>query len=210
MGNAPADGRPLSGAGVGDGVGGMPRPGGSGEPGGAPAPAGTDPEANVSDDRDHPVKRQYVLLQRVVGWILCAILTFVLVVGLLIALLVTRPTFPVALAALGAWLGVSAAVATFGHVWPALEHRHLSYRVSDRGIQIQRGVLWRQVVTIPRNRIQHTDVSQGPLERQFGLATLLVHTAGTEFARVSLPGLEHSRALAIRDHLVEGGEDDAV
>ena len=82
--------------------------------------------------------------------------------------------------------------------------------VSDRSLQIRRGVFWRERITVPRNRIQHTDVSQGPLERQFGLATLLVHTAGTEFARVSLPGLENGRALAIRDHLMALGEDHAL
>jgi membrane protein YdbS with pleckstrin-like domain len=159
---------------------------------------------------DHPVDRRYIPLQRISGWILAAVLGFFLFVGLFIILLLTRPGLPIAFLALAGWLVVTGTVAALGHVWPAVEHRHLFYRLSDRSLQIRRGVFWRERITVPRNRIQHTDVSQGPLERQFGLATLLVHTAGTEFARVSLPGLENGRALAIRDHLMALGEDHAL
>ncbi len=63
---------------------------------------------------------------------------------------------------------------------------------------------------MPRSRVQHTDVSQGPLERRFDLATLVLHTAGTQHAAVSLGGLSHKAALAIRDYLIEGGAGDAV
>ena len=68
---------------------------------------------------------------------------------------------------------------------------------------------WRTVVTVPRSRVQHTDVSQGPLERRFGLGTLVVYTAGTDHARVSLGGLAHAHALRIREQLLPRG-DDAV
>jgi hypothetical protein len=166
--------------------------------------------AQVADGLDHPVDRRFVALQRVVGWIGSAVLALVSLIGLAIVVAVMRLPVPLALAGLGAWAVLVGAVAALGHAWPALEHRRLSYRLDARGIEIRRGVLWREQIAVPRNRIQHTDVSQGPLERQFGLATLLVHTAGTEHARVSLPGLRHETALAIRDHLVAGGGDDAV
>jgi membrane protein YdbS with pleckstrin-like domain len=58
--------------------------------------------------------------------------------------------------------------------------------------------------------VHHTDVSRGPLERGIGLATLIIHTAGTEAASVTLGGLPGDAALEIRDHLIEGGRDDAV
>ncbi len=67
------------------------------------------------------------------------------------------------------------------------------------------------VVTVPRSRVQHTDVSQGPIERTYDLATLIIYTAGTHYASISLGGLSHETALFIRDHLIAGGEkDDAV
>ena len=63
---------------------------------------------------------------------------------------------------------------------------------------------------MPRSRVQHTDVSQGPLERGYGLGTLVIYTAGTDHAKVDLHGLDHATALAIRDHLLPREGGDAV
>lgn len=87
--------------------------------------------------------------------------------------------------------------------WPALEFAHLRYRVGTEGIEIKRGVFWRHVVTVPLSRIQHTDVSQGPIQRRFGLADLVIHTAGTHQYEVTLGGVSHGVALRIRDALLE-------
>ncbi len=81
---------------------------------------------------------------------------------------------------------------------------------NDKGIRIRSGVVFRSVVSVPRSRVQHTDVSRGPIERSHGLATLIVHTAGTEHASVTLSGLAESDANAIRDYLIDVGDDDAV
>ena len=66
------------------------------------------------------------------------------------------------------------------------------------------------VIHVPRSRVQHTDVSQGPVERRFGLGTLVIYTAGTDHAKVDLAGLEHGVALRLRDHLLPSGDTDAV
>jgi hypothetical protein len=58
--------------------------------------------------------------------------------------------------------------------------------------------------------VQHIDVSQGPLQRRYGLGTLAIYTAGTEHSQVILPGLEHGTALSVRNHLLPGEADDAV
>jgi membrane protein YdbS with pleckstrin-like domain len=58
--------------------------------------------------------------------------------------------------------------------------------------------------------VQHTDVSQGPLERRFGLGTLVIYTAGTAHSRVNLEGLDHEVARRIRAHLLPKDEGDAV
>jgi len=102
------------------------------------------------------------------------------------------------------------AFAWWQQVWPPLEYRFAAYRVDGNGLEIRRGVYFRAVINVPRSRVQHTDVAQGPLQRRFGLATLIVHTAGNESAVVELPGLTHDIALAIRDHLLPGRSDDAV
>ena len=106
-----------------------------------------------------------------------------------------------AFAALLVWLATA---------WPAISYRHAWYAIDDTGIEIGRGVIFRRVTLVPRSRVQHTDVTQGPIERRFGLGTLVIHTAGTEFARVALPGLAHATAMTLRDALLPKDGADAV
>lgn len=90
--------------------------------------------------------------------------------------------------------------------WPPLSYRYLRFGVDDTGIAIESGVIWRSRVALPRVRIQHTDVSQGPLERRYGIGTLKLYTAGSRHTRIELPGLNHDEAIALRDALLaEGG-----
>lgn len=107
------------------------------------------------------------------------------------------------------WLGVAAGSAlillmyTGAFLWPKIEHRRTRYRIDQEGLEIRRGVLWRHQITIPLGRVQHADVSQGPIQRIFGIGTLTVHTAGTQNASIALEGLEHELAVAIRDLIVQ-------
>ena len=78
-----------------------------------------------------------------------------------------------------------------------------SYGLDDRVLVLRFGIFWQTSVMIPLSRLQHLDVQQGPLERRFGLATLIVHTAGTENASHEIPHLEHRTALQLREHLIE-------
>lgn len=94
--------------------------------------------------------------------------------------------------------------------WPAIAYRHSSYRIDGAGIEIRQGVYWRTITNVPRSRVQHTDVSQGPIERRFGLGTLVVYTAGTTHSKVNLSGLDFNVARRIRAHLLPGDQSDAV
>jgi uncharacterized protein len=87
-------------------------------------------------------------------------------------------------------------------IWPRAIYRHLRYQIDATGIVVRSGVLWRSEAALPRVRIQHTDVTQGPLQRRYGVATLKLYTAGSRFTEIQLPGLAHSDALALRDSLI--------
>jgi membrane protein YdbS with pleckstrin-like domain len=102
-------------------------------------------------------------------------------------------------------VGLLAIVASFvgALLWPALVHKHASWRLDKLGLEIRRGVLWRHRITIPLGRVQHADVSQGPLQRLFAIGTLTVHTAGTQNASVGLDGIAHETAIELRDKLVD-------
>jgi uncharacterized protein len=106
--------------------------------------------------------------------------------------------------------GLAAAVigliAWWGWRFQHLEHARTSFVISTEGCEIRRGVVWRRIITVPLSRIQHTDVTQGPLQRAYGLATLTLYTAGTEHAKIDLHGLAFGTAMAIRQYLFERSE----
>ena len=176
----------------------------------ASAPASAAAPPSIADGVERPLDPRLVALQRVVGWIATGSTSFGLAVALVMVLLLAPlPGWAAAPLAL-LWLAATLALGWHSHRWPEVQHRHARYRVDGRGIEIRRGVFWRRVISVPRSRVQHTDVSQGPLERGFGLGTLVIYTAGTDHAKVDLHGLDHATALTIRDHLLPGESGDAV
>jgi uncharacterized protein len=86
--------------------------------------------------------------------------------------------------------------------YPVAYYRRLVYGVDETGLVIQSGLLWRSQRALPRARIQHSDVAQGPLQRRFGVGTLKLYTAGSRHTKIELPGLAHADALALRDELL--------
>jgi len=110
------------------------------------------------------------------------------------------------LAALGIALEVVCAV-----VMPRLHHKYTSFRADAQGLELRSGVLWRSTVTVARSRVQHLDVTQGPIERRYGLGRLHVHTAGTHDATITLWGISQETAKALRDDLgIWSTDDDGV
>jgi uncharacterized protein len=99
---------------------------------------------------------------------------------------------------------------TLSWIWPAAYYRRLRFGIDGSGIAIERGILWRSRITVPRARIQHTDVSQGPLQRRFGVGTLKLYTAGSRYTKIELPGLAHAEAIALRDALLAESGDSGV
>lgn len=86
-------------------------------------------------------------------------------------------------------------------VVPGRRYRALGYRIDEDELHIGRGVWTRTETLVPLARVQHIDVSQGPLERAFGISRLILHTAGTMNSLVVLPGLARGTAEAMRDDI---------
>lgn len=95
-------------------------------------------------------------------------------------------------------------------LWPPIAYRQLRFGVDETGIAIERGVIWRSRIALPRVRIQHTDVSQGPLERRYDIGTLKLYTAGSRHTKIELEGLKHDDAIALRDALLAEGVGSGV
>ncbi len=174
-----------------------------------PPPPAPGPPA-VADGALRSLDPRSITVARLGGWIFAGILGFVVSMPLGAILLFASSPGWVQVLLGGVWVAILLLLAFRAQLWPAVAHRHAFFRVDGDQIEIRRGVWWRKVITVPRSRVQHTDVAQGPIERRYGLGTLAVYTAGTQHARVDLHGLDHGTALAIRDHLLSGHRGDAV
>ena len=110
--------------------------------------------------------------------------------------------------------GLTGSVLAFGVVLalvlPRLRYRFWRFDLRPEELYLERGV-WNRVRTIvPLRRIQHLDVSQDVLERNYGLGKLIVHTAGTRSSDVVLPGLRYEEAERLRDEVKHYITEDAV
>lgn len=171
---------------------------------GSPSQPATDAPPPPADGYE-ALDRRYIRLQREVGRITSAMLSAPLLFAAFIVFTPRRWIWATTL-----WVVVAALIVWFFHRWPPIDYRHRGYRLDADGIEIKAGVVWRRVMNVPRSRVQHTDVAQGPLERRHGLGRLIIYTAGTDHARVELPGLAHHEALQIRDRLLPTTASDAV
>ena len=87
--------------------------------------------------------------------------------------------------------------------------RAWGYAEREDDLFVRRGVLFARLSVIPYGRMQFVDVTAGPLERLFGLATVRMHTAAAA-SDARIPGLEAEEAARVRDRLTELGEAQAA
>ena len=165
--------------------------------------------ASIADGADHRLDPRWIQLQRTRASFFTAAIAAASFTGITVAW--TASAVPaLGFLFLPLWLAGVVLLAWQLRRWPAIAYRFASYRIDDVGLEIRKGVYWRTITNVPRSRVQHTDVSQGPLERRYGLGTLMVYTAGTEHSQVDLPGLDFDVARGIRAHLMPGDDGDAV
>ena len=103
-------------------------------------------------------------------------------------------TFAGALPAVIGLIGLSGIM-----VAPDRIYRRLGYAIDGQLLRIVRGWLFHADTVVPFVRVQHIDVTRGPVDKMFGTATLVVHTAGTHNSIITLPGLSPERAAEIRE-----------
>ena len=84
---------------------------------------------------------------------------------------------------------------------PLRRYHARGYQIGADRLRVVRGLIFRSDTVVPFGRVQHIDVHQGPIERAYGLGTLVVHTAGNHNASVSLPGLGRDDAMAMREEI---------
>lgn len=116
----------------------------------------------------------------------------------------------------GVWPGLVVGFVTLalGVAHTIVRYRIWNYEVRTDALYLERGVLTRVKTVVPHVRIQHVDASRGPLERTLGLSSVVVYTAGSRGADVTVPGLTRRQAEDLQTrlkHLAIAAEgEDAV
>jgi membrane protein YdbS with pleckstrin-like domain len=130
-------------------------------------------------------------------------------------------TLVLVVVAVGATLAVGAPVAAVaslaglilaGAVADAVAGRRVrawGYAERADDLLVRRGVMFRRMSVIPYGRMQYVEVTAGPLERAFGLATVQMHTAAAA-SDARIPGLPSAEAARLRDQLTSLGEAQAT
>ncbi|MDP4952646.1 MAG: PH domain-containing protein [Flavobacteriales bacterium] len=130
-----------------------------------------------------------------------------------------RLTFSILLLVLSAmWIapliaGELIGVAISGAVWLCIalliflfekkRYHQKGLALREHDISYKEGVFFQKTVTIPFNRIQHSEISRGPIERKFKLSTLKIFTAGGSQSDLSISGLDPDRAQELKDFIAK-------
>lgn len=146
-------------------------------------------------------------------WTVGALIPAMILLGIggLLGVVGLRPPFGVSPVQIFAALG--AFIAVVGSVLAVFRYRVWGYELREDSLYLVRGVLTRRDTSVPFVRVQHVDTRRSPVERLTGLASVVVYTAGSRGADITVPGLTPDRARELRERLRElaaESEYDAV
>jgi len=153
------------------------------------------PGALALDGSWHQISPRYVVSQYVQNAIFIA---FLVVVALIVGL---------ALEQSWVWIPVGA-ILVFTLITLIILPRQakaLGYMLRADDVVFRKGILWQRMVAVPYGRMQLVDITQGPLDRAFGISQLKMVTAAATTG-VQIPGLTQQAAEALRDTLIEVAE----
>lgn len=87
--------------------------------------------------------------------------------------------------------------------------RAWGYAERDEDLYIKHGALFRELVAVPYGRMQFVDITAGPFEQLYGIASVRLHTASPR-TNARIPGLPADEAAWLRDRLTDLGESQAA
>jgi membrane protein YdbS with pleckstrin-like domain len=105
--------------------------------------------------------------------------------------------FPILMPAL--WVGLGA----WSVSWQNRRWKAWRYEVTETEVVLAWGIWYQVQRFVPRDRVQHVDITSGPIARKFGLAHVHLYVAGAHGAVGAIPGLTPEKAEELRSMLVE-------
>ncbi len=84
------------------------------------------------------------------------------------------------------------------------------YALREHDILFQQGLFWQKTTAVAFNRIQHIDLTHGPMERKYQFSSLKFFTAGGSSVDLKIPGLPKDDAEQIRAMILSKINKDAA
>lgn len=82
--------------------------------------------------------------------------------------------------------------------------------IREKDIAYKSGLIFHSTTIVPYNRIQHCEMTQGPIEKTFDLCRIMIYTAGGNDSELVIPGLTNTEGEALRDHLLKQVAANAI
>lgn len=135
-----------------------------------------------------------------VRWTLAALVVASVLAGavVVVAVAVDRVSLPLFVP-----LAVGTSVGIIGVLHAFARFDRWRYEIQADALYLERGVITEVETAVPFVRVQHVDTQRGPVARLLGIASVVVYTAGSRGADVTVPGLTPDRAETLRNRLRE-------
>ncbi|MBB1363856.1 PH domain-containing protein [Shewanella sp. SR44-4] len=131
--------------------------------------------------------------------IISSVVAVIIITVLSAFLLITKP-LPLMIASVGLVSAMLLAVVMIKLIH--LKAHKIAYGLFKHEMVFREGLFWVSTTALPYTRLQHVNLSQGPLERKYNLVTLKCFSAGSGLAEIDLPGLNADLAEHLRQHLL--------
>ena len=120
----------------------------------------------------------------------------IIVIGISVALFTTRDEVPALAFKIIPVVIFAIVLMSFLSIFYGFKNK--KFAVRDKDLNYKKGWLWKSRMVVPFKRIQHSEVTQGPVDRMFNLAKLRVFTAGGSGSDLTIPGLKYEEANKLK------------
>ena len=83
-------------------------------------------------------------------------------------------------------------------VSPSIRYEQWRFEIREDEVDLLHGIVVRTRQIVPMSRIQHVDTTSGPIQRRYGLASVVFYTAA---GGMTIPELSDERAASVRDQI---------
>ena len=95
-------------------------------------------------------------------------------------------------------------------IYTWLNARIIRYALRQHDLVVRTGLFWRSETIQPLRRVQHVELTRGPLDKRYGLANIKLFSAGTGQSTFVIPGLRLNQAEKIRTYILDYQESASV